>query len=191
MIELSNRRRSSRNLVHTSPPVWPLPALGDRRPAFLPADPRIPGVDLAYERMHPEDLLAKFPPNTRNGSYRHFMPSATPVFAARDGVVRHAYGHAIMIDHQNRWATYYANLEHIFILPNEQRRHAPVHVKAGDVIGYVGAPAPDAMRCLHFDLWYLDDDQHYVSVDPRSEMPSWIVLAWNLTPTGRFERAVA
>ena len=68
---------------------------------------------------------------------------------------------------------------------------ARVFVKAGDVIGYVGAPAPDAMACLHFDLWQLDEELHYASVDPRNEMPSWLVLPWNLTPTGRFERALA
>lgn len=193
MIDLNKRRTSP--IIHTSPPIWPVPLFGNRRPAFVPSDPRIPGVDIAYERTHPEDMLGKFPPNTRFGSYRHFMPSSTPVFAVRSGVVRHAarqlHGYAVMIDHKNRWATYYANLEHIFILPNEQRRHEPVYVNAGDVIGYVGAPAPDAMACLHFDLWQLDDELHYASVDPRPEMPSWLVLPWNLTPTGRFERALA
>ena len=40
-------------------------------------------------------------------------------------------------------------------------------MRAGDVIGYVGAPAPGAFKRLYFELWQRDRDRLFVPVDPR------------------------
>ena len=97
----------------------------------------------------------------------------------------------MVVDHRNGWATYYTNLEFMFATPTDREpRRAPARVKAGDVLGYVGAPTPGAFKCLHFELWKRDEESHFVAVDPIEEMSSWLVLPWTderLTPV---ERAV-
>ncbi|HLL24955.1 MAG TPA: M23 family metallopeptidase [Kofleriaceae bacterium] len=50
------------------------------------------------------------------------------------------------------------------------------YVRAGDTIGYVGAPEPGAFKQLHFELWERDLDRHFVPVDPRAHLASWTLL---------------
>lgn len=181
----------TRNSKQTLHPVWPLPALNGRAPVILASNAKTPGIDLAYARTHEGELARKYPPGSTNGTASHFMPNSMPAFAVADGVISHACkhvdGYCVLIDHRNGWATYYTNLEHMFALATSERRGARLErVRAGDAIGYVGAPRRGAMKCLHFDLWKLGDDRHYEPVDPRPHITSWLVLPWTderLTPT--------
>ena len=189
-IQKSRRRRPSRNTEPASPPVWPMPTLNGRAPVVISSNPKSPGLDLAYQRANVSDLLATYPVDSANGTARHFMPNMMPAFAVRDGVItyagKQAHGYAVMVDHRNGWATYYTNLEFMFATPtNREPQRVPARVKAGDVLGYIGAPAPGAFKCLHFELWKRDEESHFVAVDPGDEMSSWLVLPWTderLTP---------
>jgi len=175
----------------TSPPVWPLPSL-DRNPCAIPR--KTQGLDLAYERKHADDLLDLYPPNSSNGSGEHFMPNSVPCFVVADGVIayagKQANCYAVIVDHQNGWATYYTNLEHMFAMPtNRGARARAERVKAGDVLGFVGSALPGTMKCLHFELWKLGDDGHYENVAPLQHMRTWLVLPWSdgINPTDSAE----
>ncbi len=155
-----------------SPPVWPLPALDGRAPSVIERDPRIPGLDLAY---------ACDPNDATKG---HEVPRFVPAFAVADGEItyagKQAYGYALIINHNNGWATYYTNLEHMFATPWSKRPRArPEKVKAGDVLGYVGAPNEGEPRCLHFELWKLDEERHFAPADAREHMSTWLQLPWS------------
>lgn len=177
--------------MRTSRPVWPLPSL-DRNPTVIPRNYQ--GIDLAYQRTSPGELIDLYPANCANGTTEHFMPNSVPCFAVGDGVIAHAgkqaHGYAVIVDHQNGWATYYANLEHMFAIPtNRGARARAERVKAGDVLGFVGSAQPGTMKCLHFELWKLGDDNHYANVAPLQHMASWLVLPWTdgLKPTDSAE----
>ncbi|HLL23854.1 MAG TPA: M23 family metallopeptidase [Kofleriaceae bacterium] len=194
MIDLNpvavRRKRSKHTVPATapaSPPVWPLPGLNGRSPVVLDGNPKSPGVELAYRRENESDLLTIYPAGGANGSNTHFMPNLIPAYAVRDGEIIYAGKHAIVVDHRNGWATYYANLEHVFAMPTDERpRRRPEHVKAGDVLGYIGSSAAGMLKCLHFELWKRDEEMHFNPIDPSAEMRSWLVLPWTddrLTPT--------
>ena len=172
--------------------VWPLPNVNGRAPAIVAVAPARTGIDLAYAREHDLDLLAKFRPGTSNGTATHFMPNAMPTFSVSSGVVAYAgklpCGYTVLVDHENGWATYYGNLEHMFVMPTSKRLGRAERANSGDVLGHVGASEPDALKCLRFELWRLGEDRHYVQVDPTEHMKHWLVLPWTddrLTPTAQ------
>jgi murein DD-endopeptidase MepM/ murein hydrolase activator NlpD len=119
------------------------------------------------------------------------MPTSMPAFCVCDGEVSYAgritNGYALVVEHRYGSATYYANLEHMFVLPTDRAsRRRPTRVKAGDVLGYIGSMTSRGFKCLHFELWRRDDDGHFVDVDPTKFMPDWLLLPWSqphLTPT--------
>jgi hypothetical protein len=174
-----------------SHPVWPLPSLNGREPVVVERNAKMPGIDVAYARAFPTELLAKYPIGT-NGSPTHFMPSSMPAYAVGDGFIayagKQAHGYALLVNHNNGWATYYAGLEHMFARPTSNRSRARAErVKAGDVLGYVGNVQPGEMKALHFELWKLDEEGHFEPVgDTLRYMREWLVLPWideRLTPT--------
>jgi murein DD-endopeptidase MepM/ murein hydrolase activator NlpD len=119
------------------------------------------------------------------------MPSFVPVFAVRYGEIMYAgktgHAHSLIVDHRDGWATFYSDLEHMFATPTVRSRRT-AWVRAGEVLGYVGAPAPGAMKCLRFELWKRDDQARFNAVDPIRYMRSWSVLPWTderLTLGGR------
>ena len=167
-------------------PVWPLPRCEERAPIVI--HDGATGIKLAYAREHESELVDLYPPGTRNGSLRHFMPDSTPVFAVSDGVVVYcgpqSYGHALVIDHLNGWATYYADLEGVVAASTSRRPPPPrQRVTTGDVIGHVGGFGPEALLALHFELWKRDDNFVYQPVPPNDEMQEWRVLPWSSEPT--------
>ena len=187
MFEQLAPKPRTKNIRHAdllpSRPVWPLPMLNGRAPVVLTANPKSPGIELAYQRGTLFELLTAYPAGTPNGTTRHFMPNMMPAFAVRDGVITYAgkisYAYTVVVDHLNGWATYYSNLDFIFATPSSDKklRRAEARVKAGDVLGYVGAAAPDAFKCLHFQLWKRDDN-HFAPVDATPEMAQWSYVPW-------------
>jgi murein DD-endopeptidase MepM/ murein hydrolase activator NlpD len=176
---------------HRGRAVWPLPALNGRAPAIIPpavATPR--GIDLAYARVTPSELVHTYPPGSRNGTTTYFMPSGMPALAAADGVIRYAgrimHGFTILVEHGDGWATYYGNLAHMFATRvNGETLGPPQRVTAGDVLGHVGSMQPGGFACLHFQLWRADGHGGFADVDPSPHMKSWLQLPWNdehLTP---------
>lgn len=136
-------------------PVAPLPALNGCAPIAVPSRCKSSGIDLAYE---------------------HEMPAFVPAFAVSNGVIAYAGkepqgGYAMIVDHGNGWATYYANLEHMFARSTSTWARARAErVKAGDVLGYVGAPSSGAPRSLHFQLWKRADEDRFEPVDVLSHL---------------------
>ena len=180
---------------HFARPVWPLPAFNGREPGVIKRGARFPGVDLAYPRDHEHDLVGNYP-NGRNGTITHFMPDSMPALAVADGVIvyagRQMYACSVVVDHRNGWATYYANLEHMLATPTGHGRARIEHVKAGDVLGYVGSALPGEMKCLHFELWQRNDESHFEPVESVADMRAWKVLPWTddrLSSTTTTERA--
>lgn len=75
-------------------------------------------------------------------------PTGTPVRAVQDGTItyaarRGAYGKFVAIEHDVPWATEYAHLSKIMVLPG-------VEVEQGDVIGKVGTTGRSTGPHLHF-----------------------------------------
>lgn len=197
MLTLSTSPHATRSNKHAHP-VWPLPSVNGREPVVIATGAKMPGIDLAYARTYPSELLAH--PIDQNGSPAHFMPSSIPAYAVSDGVIAYAgkqgHGYTIVINHNNGWSTYYAGLEHMFAYATNRRpRPRTERVKAGDVLGYVGATQPDALNVLHFELWKLDNDGHYEPVgDTLHYMRGWLVLPLNderLTTEAALDREAA
>jgi hypothetical protein len=175
------KRRSRKppiRLARSPSPVWPLAALNGREPVALasPCDkPR--GIELAYPRLDIGDAIAHCPPNTPNGTATHVMPAMTAALSMDDGEImfagRHRHGYGMIINHNNGWASYYRNLEAIVAIRTDLYRPREQYVRAGDVIGYVGAPSPGEFKRLYFELWQLDRNRHFIPVDPRTRFGEW------------------
>lgn len=164
-------------------PVWPIPAFNGRAPSLMRApNPTRPVLDLAYARAYPDELVTAYPPGSANGSISHFMPNLVPAFAVRDGVIAYAGkmgdGHAMIVDHRDGWATYYADLEHMFATPTASVVSSTERVRGGQVLGYVGAPQRGQMKCLRFELWKRDDHARFDAVDPTHHLRSWALVPW-------------
>ncbi len=163
--------------------VWPLPSIDGRSPAELEARLPRPGVDLAYARRHDLDMRATYRAGTRNGTKTHFMPDGVPALSSHDGFTayagKHGDGYAVIVDHENGWATYYTQLERMFATPTSEHTGRAERVKAGDVVGHVGSPGGDELKCLHFELWALGDNHRYRAVDPRRIMQGWNIVPWD------------
>ncbi len=168
-------------LGRSSQPVWPLAALNERAPVVLAtAGDKSRGNELAYPRVDPCDAIENCPPGSVNGTETHVMPHMTAALSVDDGEItfagRHGHGYGIIIDHHDGWASYYANLEAIVAIRTDLYRPRAQHVRAGDVIGYVGAPSPGTFKRLYFELWQLDRSRVFVPVDPRTRLAESKVL---------------
>jgi len=161
-------------LGRSSQPVWPLAALNEREPVVLATGSRHNGIELAYARVNANDAIESCPPGSASGTHTHFMPHMTAALSFDDGEImyagRHGHGYGIIINHNNGWASYYANLEAIAATRTDLYRPRTQHVRAGDVIGYVGAPSPGAFKRLYFELWQHDRSRGFVPVDPRARL---------------------
>jgi murein DD-endopeptidase MepM/ murein hydrolase activator NlpD len=178
-----NQEASLSQNAKPTPAVWPLPELAGRRPVLLVFEPTDHArVDLAYERKaDPDGTLVRA---AKHGDDAMFdLPSMSPVFAVADGVVIYAakqlHGHAIIVDHGNRWLTYYGQLQALFttakVDPRPWRRD---RVRAGDLIGFAGSCEHRPLRTLRFEMWKLDDEYGYRTVDPIRYMRRWAVRSW-------------
>ncbi len=169
--------RISRNTM----PVWPLAALNGREPVVFDSTSKNPrGIELAYPRVGATDAVANCPPGTPNGTETHVMPHMTSALTIDDGEImfagRHGHGYGMIINHGNGWASHYANLEAIVAVRTDLYRPRAQYVRAGDVIGYVGAPSAGEFKRLYFELWQLGRDRHFVPVDPRKQLAEWKLL---------------
>lgn len=92
---------------------------------------------------------------------KHAQPQAV-VLSRRLG-----HGLAVIIDHNNGWASHYANLQAGVAILYRSRAQ---YVCAGDPIGYVGAHEPEAFKRLYFELRERDTDRIFAPVDPRPHL---------------------
>jgi murein DD-endopeptidase MepM/ murein hydrolase activator NlpD len=131
-----------------------------------------------YPRRDAADQRDLYPPRTKHGARNHFMPDAIAVLAVRDGLVWSAgktpRGYAVVLDHGPPWASFYQHLSEMFVQPT-QRGKSGQRVRAGDVIGHVGADPLDAegLMHLHFELWYRG--AHESAIDPEPLMTTWLI----------------
>jgi hypothetical protein len=173
-------RKPPIRLARSPSPVWPLAALNGREPVVLDGNPKSRGIELAYPRVDATDAIANCPYATPSGTDTHLMPHMTAALSIDDGEItyagRQAHGYGIIVNHNNGWASYYANLEAIVAIRTDLYRPREQYVRAGDVIGYVGSPTPGAFKRLYFELWQLDRDRHFVPVDPRPRFADWKLL---------------
>lgn len=170
--------RQSIRLSRSTARVWPLAAINGRAPVVVDAHRAdLRGVDLAYPRVDATDAFASCPIGTPYGTETHLMPAMTAALAIDDGEITFAgrlgHGFGLIINHGNGWASHYANLQAVVAFRTDLYRMRPQYVRAGDNIGYVGAPAPDAFKRLHFELWERDRDRRFVPVDPRPHLAAW------------------
>ncbi|MBA3394262.1 MAG: M23 family metallopeptidase [Deltaproteobacteria bacterium] len=175
------RRQRPIRLARSSSRVWPLAAINGRAPVVLdPTRPRQRGVELAYPRVTPVDAIASCPVGSPNGTATQILPAMTAAFAIDDGVIsfvgRLGNGFGLIIDHGNGSASHYANLQVVAAIRTDLYRPREQRVRAGDVIGYVGAPAPEAFKQLYFELWESDLSRCFVPVDPRPHLVGWKLL---------------
>ena len=178
---VKHRKKAPIRLARSPSPVWPLPALNGREPVVLTrVDDKPRGIELAYPRIDAGDAASQCPPGTPNGTEAHILPAMTPALAVDDGVIlfagRLGRGYGLILDHGNGWASHYANLEALCAIRTDLYRPREQRVRAGDVVGYVGAPEPDAFKRLYFELWELDRARHFAPVDPRLRLAGWKVV---------------
>lgn len=169
--------------------VWPLPrwngyppsisdGFGSLRTDATGKQIKHLGVDVMYRRRNEDDQRDRYPPRSKHGSRGHFMPDGTPVLAVRDAKVWSAgmtpRGYTVVLDHGPPWATYYTHLAEMFVTPT-QRGQSGQRVRAGDVIGHVGADPLDAegLMHLHFETWYRGPRS--AAIDPEPLMATWLI----------------
>lgn len=171
--------------------VWPLASVRVRGHVYRPVvtdgftsrrgDRLHGGVDIVFARRSPSDLADLFPVGTPGGGRTWFAPERVPVLAARAGrvwsVKKTARGWAVTLDHSKPFATFYTHLE-TPALPLHSggvnvNTGQPTHVKAGDVLGFMGYDPTDSerVRHLHFAVWHGGTDD--ASVDPADAMKRW------------------
>jgi hypothetical protein len=173
------KRRKPPIRMHRSPSrVWPLAALNGREPVVLdPPNAKQRGIELAYPRVDPTDAIANCPIGTPNGTATHIMPAMTAVLSVDDGVVTFAGrlgdAYAVTVDHESGWATHYANLETLALVRTDLYNPREQQVRAGRVIGYVGAQSAGTFKRLYFELWESDRSRVFVPVDPRRHLADW------------------
>jgi murein DD-endopeptidase MepM/ murein hydrolase activator NlpD len=135
------------------------------------------GVDLMYRRdAFPGGTGLAFPPGSTNGTDHFICPPATPVVAARDGIVHRtgtsSRGHYVVLTHKRIGTaplyTFYQHLETV-------RTQLPVVIKpgvqvpAGTVLGTAGFD-PSGLdhaftRHEHFEIWVGGEGEAH-AVDP-------------------------
>jgi hypothetical protein len=172
---VKNRNKKAPIRLTRSPsPVWPLPAINGREPVVLAPGNRPRGIELAYARVSADDAMDACPPGTPNGTATHFTPQMAAVLALDDGVITFAGRlggtYAMIIDHGNGTASHYDYLQALCAIRTDLYRPRDQYVRAGDVIGYVGAPEPGAFKRLYFELWQSDRSRIFVPVDPRPRL---------------------
>ncbi len=184
--------------------VWPVP-IWEGRPPVISQEWK-PGVDPgpgrasgAHENHLGVDICFRKKAGDPPGHVKHLTegpfiaPQGTPIIAAYDGKVwakgYTSYGHYVTVDHGNvpglaPLVTFYQHLEGF-----ERDWQKGDEVRAGDVLGTMGYPNPEAdadgFRHLHFELWFpvKGVPERQWSVDPAPYMTHWrkITLPQNVT----------
>jgi murein DD-endopeptidase MepM/ murein hydrolase activator NlpD len=174
--------------------VWPLPRWNGYTPAISDGFNSLrtvdgqkvkhQGVDVMYRRASATDQTERYPAGSKHGSRGFFVPDATPVLAVRDAKVWSAgmtpRGYTVVLDHGPPWASYYTHMSEMFIAPT-QRGASGQRVRAGDVIGHVGADPLDGegLMHLHFELWF--KGARNAAIDPQPLMATWLVAPARVT----------
>jgi hypothetical protein len=169
--------------------IHPVPNLGDRRAVTSdgfravasPTARQHLGADLMFRRRDTRDLISVYPPGSPNGSPLFFMPNGVPALAASAGVVTFAamtpVGNTVIVQHPNRWATYYTHLAALAVTKGQT-------VTAGQVLGTIGASpkAPARLAHLHVELWKGGTRAGVVDPDPFLAAWSRVAIDWSPRP---------
>lgn len=161
--------------------LWPVPILDGHRPVIsdgfgtMRGTVKHVGVDLMFRRATRNELIARYPPGTPNGTALYYMPDDVLVMAASAGRVWSAQstarGYQVLIDH-GRYATLYQHLARLLI---DERPGGPdgPSVEAGHPLGVVGGDPLDAqgLKHLHFEVW-----RGRTPIDPEPAMRRWQLL---------------
>jgi murein DD-endopeptidase MepM/ murein hydrolase activator NlpD len=144
--------------------------------AFLPIEQRTLGMPVEHMRL--ADLRDTFDEG-RVGERRHeatdiLAPRGTPVLAVEDGVIKRLFlskpgGITIyQFDPSEHYCYYYAHLDRYSADLAEG-----MHVKKGDVIGYVGTTgnAPPGTPHLHFGITIIGPDKRWSGGEPIDPFP--------------------
>lgn len=171
-------RRPPIRLSRSDERVWPLAAINGRSPVVLDAcEPYERGIDLAYPRVTPDDAIAACPIGSPHGTATHLMPAMTAAIAIADGTITFAgltkHGLGVIVDHGDGRASRYGSLMTVVAIRTDLYNPRPQHVRAGDVIGYVGAPEPGAFKRLHVELWRRGRAGDFAPIDPREQLAGW------------------
>lgn len=157
--------------------VWPMPAINGREPVMLDKDKTSRGVELAYPRIGATDAIANCPIGTPNGTATHIMPAMSRALSIDDGEITFAgrlgdcYG--VIVHHGNGWASHYANLDALCAIRTDLHRPRAQYVRAGDTVGYIGAPAKGEFKRLYFELWQSDRSHVFAPIEPRAHFAEW------------------
>lgn len=87
------------------------------------------------------------------------------ILSAHQGYVVYAgsgykgYGHLVIVDSGQGWATFYAHLQRIFVREDH-------FIERGDVLGTIGTTGKTTGPHLHFELRH-----HKIPVDPQKYLP--------------------
>ena len=141
-----------------------------------PIESRTLGMPVAHMKL--SDMRDAFN-ESRGGERRHeatdiIAPRGTPVLAVEDGTIVKLFlsvpgGHTIyQFDPPGRYCYYYAHLDSY-----EAHLTEGMHVRRGDVIGYVGTTgnAPPNMPHLHFGITEIGKDKKWWGGTPIDPYP--------------------
>lgn len=170
--------------------VFPVPDLDGRRPEVSdgwasrrtttikkPDRPAVTiprlhlGADIMFRRRQLGELADVYPPGSRHGTDRYFMPDMVPALAASAGVVVYArwtgVGFTVKVFHPEGWTTYYTHLSHVSVTIGQT-------VAAGQPVGFIGYDPGDPRKLmhLHFELWRGRDDRGGVT-NPGPYLDAW------------------
>jgi murein DD-endopeptidase MepM/ murein hydrolase activator NlpD len=163
--------------------VWPVPRISVRGRIYEPVitsnfsdmrggEPH-GGLDIVFARKNAADLVDLYPPGTPNGGKSWFAPPHVPILAARAGrvwsVEQTKRGWQVILDHAQPFSSFYTHLE----TPSPVIKPG-MHVKAGDVLGFMGwdPTDPERVRHLHFAVRHGPAGSHE-PVDSQQAMRSW------------------
>jgi|GEM_PF-1480040 len=144
----TGRASKTRGVVHKKKPTKRKKVTPKNRPAFRWPMVRVTGYNRDNSQgVRPIGLLIKSRANA-------------PVRSSASGTVRHigymrGYGNFIVIQHQGRYMTVYANLERISV--SRGRR-----IRRGEAIGHIGRD-----RTLHFQIDYAGKPKNPLKYLPR------------------------
>lgn len=215
LVAMGRRRERAPAPMGSEGWMWPVPTLvlptgksyeatvssgfGSPRDRGTPNEHSHVGLDIMYRRTGVAADVFRRGVRGADGftdaSKGYFAPADTPIVAARPGRVWSVYerddggGWTVVIDHGDRWVTYYTHLRDVAVAPAKKGKRddggAPEYVGVGQAIGTMGGDRGESskLRHLHFEArWYEGAEEHERSVDVwkggKGPMSTWARTTW-------------